>query len=551
MKLWNIVKKQSIAVWIVTIFLLTILPINFMLISGTQNYIQSLEALTVGSGQSYIDLYMSEIDNAAQMADSFLFSAEQTDTNFITVLRDRQDDHYMLSLAAVVREFDNHLSTNLLSGAYFLISPQMNEPIMIGSGCTSNEKRMIREFFVENRDLWSNRLWQYITIEEQNYLLHFYQQDEVYYGSVICLEPILEEMINNLSLEYLDLDFVLKSQPKTEPQNAFILRADSAKTELAVEMYLDQKAVYRNLPLIRRIGVAFSFVCILVLPVLLFVFHFLLVRPLKRIAHALNHLEQGQQEYRLTGSFSGRELIEISRSFNRMADQIQHLKIESYEEELEKNRVMLRNMQLQVRPHFLLNIFHLIFSMAQTGSFTGIQKMTLYLSAYFRHMFTEDNLHPLSVELELVKGYLGVLEVQYPDCFEALFEVDERLLAVPVPNLVLHNLLENIAKYTISVGIFITISIRGYLREGTLYLEVEDDGAGIEESVLREIRAGNPVDKKDGRHIGLYNAGKRLKLFCSEEVRMEVESEVGSGTRVRILFPESYYRPWMQENGDE
>ena len=171
--------------------------------------------------------------------------------------------------------------------------------------------------------------------------------------------------------------------------------------------------------------------------------------------------------------------------------------------------------------------------------------MTLYLSSYFRHMFTEGNLHPLSVELELVQGYLEVLEVQYPDCFEAVFEIDERLQQIPVPNLILHNLLENIANYTISVGNFITISIRGYIHEHALYLEVEDDGYGIEESVLRDIQAGCPVDKTDGRHIGLYNARQRLKLFCSEDVRMEVQSELGEGTRVRIIFPESYYQSWM------
>ena len=157
MKLWNIVRRQSVTVWIVTIFLLTILPLNFMLISGTQNYIQSLEALAINSGQSYIDLYMYEIDNTVQMTDSFLFSSEQNDTDFITVLQDRHDDKYMLSLAAVVRNFDSHLYTNLIGGVYYLISPRMNGPIVIGSVRPSDEKRAIRGYLMENTDFSSQK----------------------------------------------------------------------------------------------------------------------------------------------------------------------------------------------------------------------------------------------------------------------------------------------------------------------------------------------------------------------------------------------------------
>ena len=47
-------------------------------------------------------------------------------------------------------------------------------------------------------------------------------------------------------------------------------------------------------------------------------------------------------------------------SFNTMADNIVNLKIENLEKELAKQRIELRNLQLQIRPHFLLNTFNLI-----------------------------------------------------------------------------------------------------------------------------------------------------------------------------------------------
>ena len=148
MRFWQFLRRQSIAVWIVAIFLFTILPVNWMLISGTQNYIQSVQTLTVSSVQSLIDLYVLDIDDKVELADRFLFSCEQSDTNFITVLQNRQDDHYTMSSAAVVRSFDSNLTLNSIDGCYFLLNPQRN-PIIVGNGLTTDEKKEV-QFFLQN-----------------------------------------------------------------------------------------------------------------------------------------------------------------------------------------------------------------------------------------------------------------------------------------------------------------------------------------------------------------------------------------------------------------
>ena len=363
MRLWQFLRRQSIAVWIVAIFLFTILPVNWMLISGTQNYIQSVQTLTVSSVQSLIDLYVLDIDDKVELADRFLFSCEQSETNFITVLQNRQDDHYTMSSAAVVRSFDSNLTLNSIDGCYFLLNPQRN-PIIVGNGLTTDEKKEV-QFFLQNDLVYEpQRFWQYITIDGLDYLMRVYHQNGIYYGSLIALQPLLVEIRKNLEIDYLELDFFPETLIADEmlERDPFVLCGSSSRTELVLRIRLDKEAIYRDLPLIRRIGIVFSL--------------------------------------------------------------------------------------------------------------------------YFRHMFAKDDLHSLEVELKLVRGYLEVLEVQYPDCFEAEFTVDSRLLNVPVPTIILHNLLENIAKYTISVGNFIEITIRAYLRDRVLCLEVEDDGAGMDQSIL-------------------------------------------------------------------
>ena len=70
-----------------------------------------------------------------------------------------------------------------------------------------------------------------------------------------------------------------------------------------------------------------------------------------------------------------------------MADRIQDLKIEVYEKELDRKQMELSNLQLQIRPHFLLNTFNLIYTLAQRGQEKDVQQVILYLSDYFRYLF--------------------------------------------------------------------------------------------------------------------------------------------------------------------
>lgn len=64
-------------------------------------------------------------------------------------------------------------------------------------------------------------------------------------------------------------------------------------------------------------------------------------------------------------SYKAPEFLNINETFNTMADNIHQLKIEKYEAELRRQKMELRNLQLQIRPHFLLNTFNLMYSLSQ------------------------------------------------------------------------------------------------------------------------------------------------------------------------------------------
>ncbi len=197
----------------------------------------------------------------------------------------------------------------------------------------------------------------------------------------------------------------------------------------------------------------------------------------------------------------------------------------------------LQNLMLQIRPHFMLNILNQIFSMAQLKDFEGIQKMSMYLSKFFRYLFRSGKIATLRSELELVQDYLEMMELRFLDCFEVETDIDESLLEYRIPPLMVHNFVENIFKYAVSEGNLITIRITLRRERDSVALMVADDGPGIEPEILEKIRAMQPIDKEDGTHIGIYNSAYRLKTLCGEDCQLQVESVLTEGTTVRILLP--------------
>ena len=71
------------------------------------------------------------------------------------------------------------------------------------------------------------------------------------------------------------------------------------------------------------------------------------------------------------------------------------------------------------------------------------------------------------------------------------------------------------------------ICVRAYVDERKLVLEVEDNGIGFNTDLVRKNMTG----------IGSKNVDDRIRLTFGEEFGQSIESEIGRGTRVKIMQP--------------
>ena len=75
------------------------------------------------------------------------------------------------------------------------------------------------------------------------------------------------------------------------------------------------------------------------------------------------------------------------------------------------------------------------------------------------------------------------------------------------------------------------VKVSATAEDGKLVISVSDNGAGIPEEVLKKLR-----DHQAGGS-GVQNVTERLKLFFGPEAEVDIQSALGSGTRIVLTCP--------------
>ena len=106
-----------------------------------------------------------------------------------------------------------------------------------------------------------------------------------------------------------------------------------------------------------------------------------------------------------------------------------------------------------------------------------------------------------------------------------------------IPKLLIQPLIENSIKYGFKDKEVLTVSIRGYVEEGCLKFICTDDGAGINEETLKELKYTLTQSKNRTSHLGLYNIHKRINLKYKGDYGVKINSKANEGTTLILTLP--------------
>jgi two-component system sensor histidine kinase YesM len=220
---------------------------------------------------------------------------------------------------------------------------------------------------------------------------------------------------------------------------------------------------------------------------------------------------------------------------------------EAYVQKLQKEQLFSRQKEMQLKilsnqinPHFLYNTLETIRMMAQSKKETEIAATIKMLSQILRQTLSvNENTVPLATEIDLVRNYLSIQKLRFGSRMDYSIEVDDNANGSTILPLLIQPLAENSLIHGLETkqgGGFIKISVA--VNDNTLYIDVTDNGIGIEQEKLEKLQADLLSGEEPVKgHIGLVNVNRRIKLHYGSSFGLTISAGSESGINVRMVIP--------------
>ncbi|TWH81796.1 sensor histidine kinase [Sedimentibacter saalensis] len=279
---------------------------------------------------------------------------------------------------------------------------------------------------------------------------------------------------------------------------------------------------------------------ILLLLVAISVSYFVSNAATKRIAvlsSAMENVRKGNLETKITLPGND-ELSNLADDFNAMVVDIKELMNQSYEHQKEKRQRELQVLQSQINLHFLYNTLDTLQWKALEYGAHEMADLIMSLSSFFRISLSKGReFITLEKELEHVKSYLSIQQHRYGDILNYEISCDKGLYKLCLPKILIQPLVENAIYHGIKPSLKRgNISINIFEEHDNLNIVVEDDGVGIPEEKLTNIR-DNLHRHLTSSNYGLYNVSQRIYLHYGDKYGLNIESRESAGTKITVSLP--------------
>ena len=286
-------------------------------------------------------------------------------------------------------------------------------------------------------------------------------------------------------------------------------------------------------------------------PLIMVVFYFLhknVSLPISTLTDASRQIADGNYGVKVDESYEKRkgEIGDLAGNFNLMSEKLHEQFDRIFVEELALRDANIHALQSQINPHFLNNTLEIINWEARINGDEKVSRMIEALSTMMNA--TMDRKHQsmitLSEELEYVHAYLYIIECRYQDRFTYDEDIDEKLLNVKVPRLIIQPVIENAVNHCNDSedDRHVSLNIGGTCSDGHVDICIriinhgepsEEDWEKIHE-LLDNAQEYDPLEERAVR-IGIRNVNRRLKIFYGQESGLYISTD-GHGNTVSAII---------------
>jgi two-component system, sensor histidine kinase YesM len=541
---------NSISFKIFLIIIVILAPLISLLIYNNYQARESLLDQVKGTHRNMLQTYLIQID--AQLKNSMGYTLDmalfQNDPKIL--IDDTDESTIAFAKNRVFTSLSNRLISNNLIDAFFLYVEHQDYFIIVTQhGVSSSELEELKKYVVLNyrgentANTFPKSTWNFTQVDKRNSLINLSNGNNgiiagAYTSTDRLLNSFVQEDFTNLNLSFIPTT-ALGAEANKLPQDTLLISGRSSVSNISLVEYLPEKKVLNDLPFIQKYILVVSIFLILMLPILILLMKLIVVNPLQKLTKSMHRIRSGDLMYRINIKRSSNEFQIVNITFNKMMDDLQHLKIDVYEEKIKAQKSQLRNLQLQIKPHFLINSLNMVNNLIQNENLASARDLILHSVDYFRYMSkAENDFVPLNEEIKHVTDYLEIQKLRYKDKFTYSININQLIEDMLVPPMLIQNFVENSIKYAIEMSKLIHISIKVEYFEVDYYpyakIIITDTSMGYPTDILERLNSGKKITDSLGEHIGIYNSVQRMRILYEGKARWKFYNDSGAVSELNL-----------------
>lgn len=275
-----------------------------------------------------------------------------------------------------------------------------------------------------------------------------------------------------------------------------------------------------------------------------------ILKPVSVISTSINRVKTGDMQGYIFIEGTN-EIWQLAQQYNEMLCSIQeaNAKVEEQHGEIIESMKMKRRaereaLESQINAHFICNTLNAInYEAIDNGDFK-VSLLLKKLSNILRYTFDQKHQNVyMFQEISWIEQYLFLQKERMGSAFDYEIQFDSDYDNWPCRKLMLQPFVENSILHGlegVNKGGFIRITGEGY--QEYLKIVIEDNGCGMTpevEQTIKEVLENPLLAKQKGMGIGISNVITRMRMYYTENLDIQLETEEGKGCKFIMILPEA------------
>lgn len=189
----------------------------------------------------------------------------------------------------------------------------------------------------------------------------------------------------------------------------------------------------------------------------------------------------------------------------------------------------------RINPHFLHNTLGSLSIQAKESGQKSLSEIIDSLNSLLYHNLGKNKKTTLKDEIKAVDDYIILCERIHPLKYIKEINISNDMLSIQIPAFTLQPIVENCVIHGKNDALVIKIHV--YTNNDTLYIDISDNGKGMELSKQEKINKGFLTGSSQGMGIGLGYVSSAFKYHYASNASVTVSDATNNeGTKIRIAI---------------